>query len=179
MPNSPLEISRIIAEGRQEAERTLAHFIRRNGARLQTREWVFPAVVLQSHGWLRDALHGVQPNRLIHGDGLLTAAALLAGDAHLPSLRGRIELILIDPQLDAKTGAHGHSDGMDSYLAMITPRLVLMRELLSPTPVTPARPLSTSCSKVALRPIRLPAASWRDEQAVRNSLQTRCLRRSS
>jgi hypothetical protein len=134
MPNNLLEqVPEIIAEGRQEAERTLAHFNRRNGASLQTREWVFPAAPMEPQGLPRDTRPGIQPNRLIHGDSLLAAAALLAGDARLPSLRGRIGLILIDPQLDAQTGAHGSSDGVASYLDMITPRLVLMRELLSQT----------------------------------------------
>ncbi len=91
-------------------------------------------------------------------------AALLAGDEQTPSLRGKIDLIYIDPPFDSKAdyrtkvilpslarGKKGQSmeleqkptvieqfaysdtwaDGTASYLAMITPRLILMRELLS------------------------------------------------
>ena len=108
-------------------------------------------------------------NRLIYGDNLLAMAALLAGDEQTPSLRGKIDLIYIDPPFDSKAdyrtkvvlpspasggGAGGEgsmeleqkptvieqfaysdtwSDGTASYLAMITPRLILMRELLADT----------------------------------------------
>jgi len=107
-------------------------------------------------------------NRLIYGDNLLAMAALLAGDEQTPSLRGKVDLIYIDPPFDSKAdyrtkvllpspserGAGGEgcmeleqkptvieqfaysdtwSDGTASYLAMITPRLILMRELLADT----------------------------------------------
>jgi adenine-specific DNA-methyltransferase len=103
-------------------------------------------------------------NRLIYGDNLLAMAALLAGDEHTPSLRGKVDLIYIDPPFDSKADyrtkvtlpaiAGGSnaleleqkptvieqfaysdtwSEGTASYLAMITPRLVLMRELLADT----------------------------------------------
>ena len=120
-------------------------------------------------------------NRLIYGDNLLAMAALLAGDETTPSLRGKVDLIYIDPPFDSKAdyrtkvtlptprhsvldtespryeGIAGQarndnieleqkptvieqfaysdtwSDGTASYLAMITPRLILMRELLSDT----------------------------------------------
>ena len=41
-------------------------------------------------------------NRLIYGDNLLAMAALLAGDEHTPSLRGKLDLIYIDPPFDSK-----------------------------------------------------------------------------
>ena len=96
-------------------------------------------------------------NRLIYGDNLLAMAALLAGDEHTPSLRGRVDLIYIDPPFDSKADyrtkvtlpgveleqkptvieqfaySDTWSDGTASYLAMITPRLILMRELLADT----------------------------------------------
>ncbi len=101
-------------------------------------------------GWL---------NRLIYGDNLLTMQALLAGDEEngVPSLRGKVDLIYIDPPFDSKAdcrtkvvlpGAEVEqrptvieqfaysdtwADGTASYLAMITPRLILMRELLADT----------------------------------------------
>ena len=96
-------------------------------------------------------------NRLIYGDNLLTMAALLAGDESTPSLRGKVDLIYIDPPFDSKADyrtkvnlpgveleqkptvieqfaySDTWSDGTASYLAMITPRLILMRELLADT----------------------------------------------
>ncbi|MCL2345021.1 MAG: hypothetical protein FWC58_04110 [Desulfobulbus sp.] len=96
-------------------------------------------------------------NRLIYGDNLLAMAALLAGDEHTPSLRGKVDLIYIDPPFDSKADyrtkvtlpgveleqrptvieqfaySDTWSDGTASYLAMMTPRLVLMRELLAET----------------------------------------------
>ena len=96
-------------------------------------------------------------NRLIYGDNLLAMAALLAGDEHTPSLRGNVDLIYIDPPFDSKADyrtkvelpgveleqrptvieqfaySDTWSDGTASYLAMITPRLILMRELLAET----------------------------------------------
>ena len=41
-------------------------------------------------------------NRLIYGDNLLAMAALLAGDETTPSLRGKVDLIYIDPPFDSK-----------------------------------------------------------------------------
>jgi len=96
-------------------------------------------------------------NRLIYGDNLLAMAALLAGDDSTDSLRGKIDLIYIDPPFDSKADyrtkitlpgveleqkptvieqfaySDTWADGTASYLAMITPRLILMRELLSDT----------------------------------------------
>jgi hypothetical protein len=127
MPNNLLEnLPRIIAEGQQEAQCALARFTG-DGPGLQTMEWVFPAAGIDPYSPRRHAPHRIQPNRLIQGDSLSVAAALLAGDAHGPSLRGQIGLILIDPELDAKDAG----GGMASYLATITPRLILMRELLN------------------------------------------------
>lgn len=96
-------------------------------------------------------------NRLIYGDNLLAMAALLAGDESTPSLREKVDLIYIDPPFDSKADyrtkvslpgveleqkptvieqfaySDTWSDGTASYLAMITPRLILMRELLADT----------------------------------------------
>jgi len=115
---------------------------------------------------LGDAATSVRPelvegqpwtNRLIYGDNLLAMAALLAGDENTPSLRGKVDLIYIDPPFDSKADyrtkvtlpgmeleqkptvieqfaySDTWSDGTASYLAMITPRLILMRELLADT----------------------------------------------
>ena len=96
-------------------------------------------------------------NRLIYGDNLHAMAALLAGDEDSPSLRGQVDLIYIDPPFDSKADyrtkvqlpgteieqrptvieqfaySDTWSDGTASYLRMIVPRLVLMRELLADT----------------------------------------------
>src|ERR1019366_6736864 len=118
---------------------------------------------LENEGSRRDAgkssRDGCAPkdwfNRLIYGDNLLAMAALLAGDAESPSLRGKIDLFYIDPPFDSKADyrtkitlpsgdveqkptvieqfaySDTWADGTASYLAMIVPRLCLMRELLS------------------------------------------------
>lgn len=96
-------------------------------------------------------------NRLVYGDNLLTMQALLAGDPQtgLPSLRGKVDLIYIDPPFDSKADyrtpitlpnanleqkptvieqfayADTWEEGTISYLKMIYPRLMLMKELLS------------------------------------------------
>ena len=96
-------------------------------------------------------------NRLVYGDNLLAMQALLAGDeaSGLPSLRGKVDLIYIDPPFDSKADyrtkinlpgadieqkptvieqfayADTWKDGTVSYLKMLYPRLMLMRELLS------------------------------------------------
>ncbi len=104
-----------------------------------------------------EPVEGPWANRLIYGDNLLAMAALLAGDETTPSLRGKVDLIYIDPPFDSKADyrtkvnlpgveleqkptvieqfaySDTWSDGTASYLAMITPRLILMRELLADT----------------------------------------------
>ena len=96
-------------------------------------------------------------NRLVYGDNLLTMQALLAGDPQtgLPSLRGKVDLIYIDPPFDSKADyrtpitlpnasfsqrptvieqfayADTWEEGTISYLKMIYPRLMLMKEMLS------------------------------------------------
>lgn len=94
-------------------------------------------------------------NKLIYGDNLLAMQALLAGDEKTPSMRGKIDLIYIDPPYDSKADYRTKielpetkidqkptvieqfaykdtwKDGTVSYLEMMVPRLILMRELLS------------------------------------------------
>jgi len=98
-------------------------------------------------------------NRMIYGDNIFVIQALLSGDSKtgLPSMRRQIDLIYIDPPFDSKadyrTKIHlssadieqqprvieqfAYSDtwkhGTISYLEMLVPRLVLMRELLTDT----------------------------------------------
>ena len=199
------QLPEIVANGRKEAERILESLESRHRVSLQTREMVFPAKdVAQADLLSQPVRHsrvgghdGEWNNRLIYGDNLLAMAALLAGEEHTPSLRGKVDLIYIDPPFDSKadyrtkvilpsprsspfkgeagrgmgentSATHPHpnpplegegterkggsgsveleqkptvieqfaysdtwSDGTASYLAMIVPRLVLMRELLS------------------------------------------------
>jgi adenine-specific DNA-methyltransferase len=192
MPKSLIaQLPEIVAEGRRTAEKILEGLEGRHRVSLHTRELVLPARDSKVADWVaahRQAqqrevfapgqaslLHNPQPllsaaseppwtNRLIYGDNLLAMAALLAGDEHTPSLRGKVDLIYIDPPFDSKAdyrtkitlpplaGAVGETeleqrptvieqfaysdtwaDGTASYLAMITPRLILMRELLADT----------------------------------------------
>ncbi|KPN17154.1 DNA methyltransferase [Xanthomonas sp. Mitacek01] len=115
-------------------------------------DWVAQA---QRGAHLQTAEGSEWRNRLIYGDNLHAMAALLAGDEDTPSLRGQVDLIYIDPPFDSKADyrtkialpgveieqrptvieqfaySDTWSEGTASYLRMIVPRLVLMRELLS------------------------------------------------
>ena len=157
----------IASEGRQEAQRIIERLSSGTRIGLQTNELVLPRkdvsgifrgqapsipndfnAALDGGSWM---------NRLIYGDNLLTMQALLAGDPQtgLPSLRGKVDLIYIDPPFDSKADyrtkinlpgvdlqqkptvieqfayADTWEEGTISYLKMIYPRLVLMKELLS------------------------------------------------
>ncbi len=75
---------------------------------LQTRELVIPSRDTNTADLLRIAAqsnhHDITSgsNRLIYGDNLLAMAALLAGSSDAPSMRGKIDLIYIDPPFDSK-----------------------------------------------------------------------------
>ena len=161
------ELPRIVSEGRREAAQILERLSSGTQIGLQTNELVLPSKDVSglfkgstpqipnafnmaggNDGWM---------NRLIYGDNLLAMQALLAGDAQtgLPSLRGKVDLIYIDPPFDSKADyrtkislpgtdiqqkptvieqfayADTWEEGSISYLKMIYPRLVLMKELLS------------------------------------------------
>jgi adenine-specific DNA-methyltransferase len=160
MPKSLLEaLPEIVAKGKQEAERILEGIEGRNRVSLQTRELVIPRRASAQQSLLNDrgldAFDPATANRLVYGDNLLAMAALLAGDDKTPSMRGKIDLIYIDPPFDSKADyrtkvtlpgttieqrpttieQYAYSDtwaeGTASYLGMITPRLILMRELLA------------------------------------------------
>jgi adenine-specific DNA-methyltransferase len=166
MPKSLLEqLPEIVAAGRKTAERLLESIESRQRVTLQTREVVLPAKDSAVQDWVTSHNRAAQQasvdadwtNRLIYGDNLLAMAALLAGDEQTPSLRGKVDLIYIDPPFDSKADyrtkvtlpgveleqkptvieqfaySDTWSDGTASYLAMITPRLILMRELLADT----------------------------------------------
>lgn len=160
------ELPKIVEDGRKRAERILESLESRHRVGLQTREWVLPSkdtaaadmlAVEERRRLMREGGDAAWTNRLIYGDNLLAMAALLAGDAETPSLRGQVDLIYIDPPFDSKADyrtkvslpgveleqkptvieqfaySDTWSDGTASYLTMIVPRLVLMRELLADT----------------------------------------------
>lgn len=154
------QLSSIVAEGKREAERVMDRAESNYRLGLQTRELVIPSRDSNWQDLLRqadrkEAPDAASPNRLIYGDNLLVIAALLAGSQDAPSQRGKVDLIYIDPPYDSKADYRtkvvlsdsqieqrpttieqfAYSDtwleGTASYLAMLVPRLVLMRELLS------------------------------------------------
>lgn len=177
------ELPRILKEGKEEAAKLLERLSDPVKISLQTNELVLPAkdvdglfkgqvpkVSPEYHsdvfGLFGEGLFEGKPmknapwiNRLIYGDNLLVMQALLAGDekTSLESLRGRVDLVYIDPPFDSKadyrTKIHlpgtdisqkptvieqfaysdTWKDGTASYLRMICPRLILLRELLSET----------------------------------------------
>lgn len=161
MPKSLLEeLPKIAAEGRREAQQLLERINSGTRIGLQTNELVLPSKDISGfwRGELPNyTLNGQWMNRLIYGENLLTMQALLVGDeaTGLPSLRGKVDLIYIDPPFDSKAdyrtkinlpgieieqkptvleqAAYSDTwkDGTVSYLKMIYPRLLLMRELLS------------------------------------------------
>lgn len=161
MPKSLLEeLPKIAAEGRREAQQLLERINSGTRIGLQTNELVLPSKDISGlwRGELPQfSLRGQWMNRLIYGENLLTMQALLVGDeaTGLPSLRGKVDLIYIDPPFDSKAdyrtkinlpgveieqkptvleqSAYSDTwkDGTVSYLRMMYPRLLLMRELLS------------------------------------------------
>lgn len=161
MPTTSLieELPKIVKEGRQEAQRILERLSSNTHIGLQTNELVLPAKDTSGlwKGKNEQVINKEWMNRLVYGDNLLAMQALLAGDeaTGLPSLRGKVDLIYIDPPFDSKADyrtkinlpgvdieqkptvieqfaySDTWQDGTVSYLKMLYPRLVLMRELLS------------------------------------------------
>jgi adenine specific DNA methylase Mod len=156
------ELPRIVERGKKEAQRILDGLSKTQRITLQTNELVLPTKAIG--GLTKFTGQDVKTdnnseflNRLIYGDNLLAMQALLAGDPDtgLPSMRGKIDLIYIDPPFDSKadyrTKIHLPSvdieqklsvieqfaysdtwkDGTKSYLEMIVPRLIFIRELMS------------------------------------------------
>jgi len=151
----------IVSAGKKRAIQVLEGLSGEHRVTLQTRELVIPNRDTTEADLLRQFrgrdVDSEFPNRLIYGDNLLAIAALLAGDEQNPSMRGKVDLIYIDPPFDSKANYRTRivlpgsaidqkptvleqfaysdtwSEGTASYLAMIAPRLVLMRELLSDT----------------------------------------------
>ena len=161
------ELPRIVSEGRREAAQILERLSSGTQIGLQTNELVLPSKDVSGlfkgstpqipNAFTMAGGNGEWMNRLIYGDNLLAMQALLAGDAQtgLPSLRGKVDLIYIDPPFDSKADYRtnvnlpngtiqqkptvieqfGYVDlweeGTISYLRYMYPRLVLMKEMLS------------------------------------------------
>ncbi len=144
----------IVAAGKRQATQILEQLEGRNRVSLQTRELVIPSKDRAGFKFDSGDASTDEPNRLIYGDNLLAMAALLAGDEESPSLRGKIDLIYIDPPFDSKADYRAQivlpgitveqkptvleqfaysdtwADGTASYLGMLVPRLLLMKALL-------------------------------------------------
>ena len=161
------ELPRIVNEGRREAQLIMERLSSGTQIGLQTNELVLPSKDVSglfkgSSPQIPNAFNnavggGNWMNRLIYGDNLLAMQALLAGDAStgLPSLRGKVDLIYIDPPFDSKADyrtkinlpgtdilqnptvleqfayADTWEDGTISYLRMLYPRLLMMKEMLN------------------------------------------------
>ena len=163
------ELPEIVKRGRKEYERIMQRLQSDNKMLLQTNEYVLPSKDVS--GLFQGKIRQCCPpdskeasceadnwfNRLIYGDNIFVMQALLNGDAKtgLPSMRGAIDLIYIDPPFDSKADYRtkitlpngdieakpavidqfAYSDtwknGTVSYLEMLYPRLMLMRDLLS------------------------------------------------
>lgn len=163
------ELPEIVKRGRKEYERIMQRLQSDNKMLLQTNEYVLPSKDVS--GLFQGKIRQCCPpdskeatceadnwfNRLIYGDNIFVMQALLNGDEKtgLPSMRGAIDLIYIDPPFDSKadyrtqiTLPNGDieakpavidqfaysdtwKDGTVSYLEMLYPRLMLMRDLLS------------------------------------------------
>ena len=104
-------LPKVVSEGRKEANRILDGLSNASRITLQTNELVHPNKdrKQKSLGMTAMSAMGVMneapwTNRLIYGDNLLVMQALLAGDPStgLPSMRGKIDLIYIDPPYDSK-----------------------------------------------------------------------------
>ncbi|MEM3127209.1 MAG: site-specific DNA-methyltransferase [Candidatus Woesearchaeota archaeon] len=163
MPDSLIEqLPKIVAQGKKEAQKILDSLSSKNRITLQTNELVLPTkakggLSLFTGQSVKELTKKDWLNRMIYGDNLLAMQALLAGDpaTGMPSMRGKIDLIYIDPPFDSKADyrtkihlpstdieqkptvieqfayADTWKNGTVSYLQMIVPRLILMRELLS------------------------------------------------
>ena len=152
-------LPKIVAEGKKEVERIFERLESNNKILLQTNEYVLPIAKNKNlfTGNYQDINESNWFNRLCYGDNLMVMQALLTGDKStgLPSMRGKIDLIYIDPPYDSKADyrtkitlpsadidlkptvaeqfayADMWKDGTVSYLKNLYPRLYLMRELLS------------------------------------------------
>lgn len=155
------QLPSIVAEGKREAERVMERAESNYRLGLQTRELVIPSKDSNWRDLLRSTDKSGQPaaikntNRLIYGDNLLAIAALLAGSSEQESIRGKADLIYIDPPFESKTdyqtaidilGGSFHQkptvieqfaysdtwrEGTKSYLEMLVPVIYILKECMS------------------------------------------------
>lgn len=104
-------LPKVVTEGRREANKILERLSSDNKINLQNNELVISSKDSNCQGWIEDLERKERIkdidnndwlNRLIYGDNLLAIQALLAGDNDTPSLRGKVDLIYIDPPFDSK-----------------------------------------------------------------------------
>lgn len=99
-------LPKVVSEGRREANRILEGLSSSSRITLQTNELIAPNKDKTQHQILDDGVEYKDEwkNRLVYGDNLLVMQALLAGDPEtgLPSMRGKIDLIYIDPPYDSR-----------------------------------------------------------------------------
>lgn len=158
MTNSLIEeLPKIMKRGKREAGKILEGLSEDSRLTLQTNELVLPSK--DESGYFKEEVKDISENqwfnRLIYGDNLLAMQALLIGDETTPSMRGKFDLIYIDPPFDSKADYRTKiqlpnakieqkptvieqfaykdtwKNGTASYLEMMIPRLILMKELLS------------------------------------------------
>ena len=156
------ELPKIISRGKKTAEKILDTISSKNKVTLQTNELVLPTKAEEGLSkFFGQSIKEIQDkelfNKVIYGDNLFAMQALISGNPinGLPSMRGKIDLIYIDPPFDSKADYRSkihllsdiieqkpavieqlaYSDtwknGTSSYLEMMVPRLILMKELLS------------------------------------------------
>lgn len=152
------KLPKIVEQSRRTVEQILDGLEGKQKVLLQTRELVYPARDVVTKDIFSDQSTDIDlknPNRLIYGDNLLALAALLSDGEGGGAMRGKVDLIYIDPPFDSKADyrtkitltdqnleqkptvieqyAYGDTwrAGTASYLEMLTPRLMLMKELLS------------------------------------------------
>ena len=95
----------IAKQGKKEVEKIMESLHSGSRIRLQTNEIVIPQKDTRAYSAFADGQRSALPeNRMIYGDNLLVMMALLAGDEArgIPSLRGKVDLIYIDPPFDSK-----------------------------------------------------------------------------
>lgn len=151
------QLPKIMDEGKKEAQKILDTLSKGNRINLQINEFVLPTKAKGGYfgQTVKDFKDSDWFNRLIYGDNLLAMQSLLVGDENTPSMKGKIDLIYIDPPFDSKADyrtkitlpnetleqkptvieqfaySDTWKDGTASYLKMMIPRLYLMKELLS------------------------------------------------
>jgi adenine-specific DNA-methyltransferase len=151
------KLPKIVDNGKKVAGQILEALETSQKLSLQIRELVHPSRdrVVKDLFASNITANSYVTNRLVYGDNLLVLSALLAESDTQPSFRNKIDLIYIDPPFDSKADyrtkvklpgidleqkptvieqfaySDTWSEGTASYLSMMVPRLVLMRELLS------------------------------------------------